>query len=372
MIIGVPKEVQVQEYRVGLVPSAVLELVTHGHKVLVQHDAGVGIGFHDADYEKVGAIITRSVEEIFLKSEMIVKIQEPQLDECKMLHEEQILFAYLHLAPDPKQAANLKSSGCTAIAYETVTDDLGKLPLLTPMSEVAGRLAIQVGAHALTKQQGGSGVLLGGVPGVPAGTVVIIGAGTVGTNAMLMAIGIGAHVVVLDKCMSRLQELDLIFGSRITTVYATMDNIGKYTSKADLIVGAILLPGAAAPKIINKSMLRKMKHGSVLVDVTIDQGGCSETSRATTHEDPTYIEENIVHYCVVNMPSAVPRTSTFALNNVSLPFIIDLADKGYKTALLEDPNLLNGLNVHKGQITHEIVANDLGCRYMPALDALKK
>ncbi len=372
MIIGIPKEIKIQEYRVGLVPSAVFELVAHGHKVIVQHEAGIGIGFNDVDYEKAGAIISRSAEEIFNKSEMIVKAQEPQPNECKMLHEKQILFTYLHLAPYPKQAAELKASGCTAIAYETVTNDLGKLPLLTPMSEVAGRLAIQVGAHALTKQQGGSGVLLGGVPGVPSGTVVIIGAGMVGTNAMLMAIGTGAQVIILDKCMPRLQELDLLFGSCITTVYATIDNIGEYVSKADLVIGAVLLPGAAAPKLINRSMLRKMKSGSVLVDVSIDQGGCSETSRPTTHDEPTYIEENIVHYCVINMPSAVPRTATFALNNVTLPFIMALADKGYKTALLEDPNLLNGLNVHKGQITYETIANDLGCRYTPAVEALKK
>ncbi|CAL7960974.1 Alanine dehydrogenase [Gammaproteobacteria bacterium] len=372
MIIGVPKETKICEYRVGLVPSAVLELVTRGHKMIVQHEAGINSGFNDYDYEKAGAIISYSAEEIFIKSEMIVKVQEPQPIECKMLHEEQVLFTYLHLAPYPKQAAALKASGCTAIAYETVTDNFGKLPLLTPMSEVAGRLAIQVGAHALEKHHGGSGVLLGGLPGVPAGVVVIIGAGVVGSNAMLMAIGIGARVILLDNNVRRLQELDLTFGSRITTVYATMDNIGKYISKADLVVGAVLSPGAVAPKIINKSMLHKMKPGSVLVDVSIDQGGCCETSRPTTHDEPTYVKENIVHYCVINMPSAVPRTSTFALNNVTLPFIIGLANKGYRTALLEDPNLLNGLNVHKGQITYETVANDLGCRYMPAVEALKK
>lgn len=371
MIIGVPKEIKMHEYRVGLIPSSVLELVSREHKVIVQHEAGINIGFNDADYEKAGAIISHSTEEIFVKSEMIIKIQKPEVTECEMLHEDQILFSSLNLASYPKQATELKASGCTAIAYETVTDNAGKLPLLTPMSEVAGRLSVQVGAHALEKQQGGSGVLLGGVPGVPAGNVVIIGGGVVGINATLMAIGNGARVIMLDKHMPRLQELDLIFGSRITTVYATMDNIEKYISKADLVIGAILLPGAATPKVINKHMLHKMKPGSVLVDVSIDQGGCCETSKPTTHENPTYIENNIVHYCVVNMPSAVPRTSTFALNNVTLPFIIDLADKGYKTALLEDPNLLNGLNVHKGQITYETIANDLGCRYMPAALALK-
>lgn len=371
MIIGVPKEIKIQEYRAGLIPSSVRELVTKGHKIIVQHDAGIGIGFNDADYEKAGAVISRSVEEIFIKSEMIVKVKEPQPNECKMLHEDQILFTYLHLAPDAKLAAGLKTSGCTAIAYETVTDNLGKLPLLTPMSEVAGRLSIQVGAHSLEKKQGGSGILLGGVPGVSAGTVVIIGAGTVGTNAMLIAMGIGARVIVLDKNVPRLQELDTFFGSRVGTVYANIGNIERYVTEADLVIGAVLLPGAAAPKLISKAMVKKMRPGSVIVDVSIDQGGCCETSHPTTHDDPTYIQEGVVHYCVANMASAVPRTSAFALNNVTLPFIIALADKGYKKALLEDQHLLNGLNVHKGQITYESVANDLGYRYMPAIEALK-
>lgn len=372
MIIGVPKEIKIQEYRVGLVPSSVRELVVHGHKVIVQHDVAIGIGVTDKCYEKAGAIISHSPEEIFNKAEMIVKVKEPQPIECEMLREDQILFTYLHLAPDSKQAAGLKSSGCVAIAYETVTDSFGKLPLLAPMSEVAGRLSIQVGAHALEKKQGGSGILLGGVPGVSAGTVVIIGAGVVGTNAMLVAIGTGARAIILDKYMPRLQELDLIFGSRITTVYATTDNIEKYIYEADLVVGAVLLPGAAAPKVINKSMLHKMKPGSVLVDVSVDQGGCFETTRPTTHDNPTYIEENIVHYCVANMPGAVPRTSTFALNNVTLPFVVSLADKGYKQALLEDQNLLNGLNVYKGQITYRAVADALSCDYTPAMVALTK
>ena len=372
MIVGVPKEIKNQEHRVGLIPSSVHELVSHGHKVIVQHDAGIGAGFNDADYEAVGAIISNNAEEIYAKSEMIVKVKEPQENECKMLHEGQILYAYLHVAPDPEQAKALIASRCTAIAYETVTDNSGKLPLLTPMSEVAGRLAVQVGAHALEKKQGGSGVLLGGVPGVPAGTIVIIGAGVVGTNAIIAAVGIGAHVIVMDKYMPRLQELDLIFGSRITTVYASAVNIEKYIVLADLIIGAVLVPGTTAPKVITRAMLSKMKPGSVLVDVAVDQGGCFETTRATTHDNPMYIEEGIIHYCVANMPGAVPRTSAVALNNATLPFALALADKGYKKALIEDKNLLNGLNIHKGQVTYKAVADACNCVYVPALEALSK
>lgn len=371
MLIGVPKEIKIQEYRVGLVPSSVRELVAHGHKIMVQHNAGVGIGVSDADYEKVGATIIHSAEEIFAKAEMIVKVKEPQQSECKMLHEGQILYTYLHLAPDPKQTAALKASGCTAIAYETVTDRFGRLPLLSPMSEVAGRLSIQVGAHCLEKKQGGLGVLLGGVAGVSAANVVILGGGVVGTNALMMAIGLGARVAVIDKSTPRLQELDALFGSRISTIYANSDNVEKYVTMADLVIGGVLLPGAAAPKLVTRDMLKKMRPGSVLVDVSIDQGGCFETSHATTHDDPTYVEEGVVHYCVANMPGAVPRTSTFALNNATLPFALAIADKGYKKALLEDPHLLNGLNVHKGHITYEAVANDLGYRYMPAREALE-
>jgi len=371
MLIGVPKEIKIQEYRVGLVPSSVRELVHHDHKVMIQHNAGLGIGVSDADYTKAGAVIVNSAEEIFAKAEMIIKVKEPQTSECKMLHEGQILFTYLHLAPDPKQTEALKDSGCTAIAYETVTDSHGKLPLLSPMSEVAGRLAIQVGAHCLEKKQGGIGILLGGVPGVAAGHVVVIGSGVVGTNSMMIALGMGARVTLLDRSVTRLAELDLIFGSKISTIYANADNIERSVTKADLVIGAVLLPGAAAPKLVTREMLKKMRPGSVLVDVSIDQGGCFETSRPTTHDDPTYIEEGIVHYCVANMPGAVPRTSAFALNNATLPFALALANKGYKKALLDDPNLLNGLNVHKGHITYEAVANDLGLRYMPALEALE-
>lgn len=370
MIIGVPKETRIQEYRVGLVPAAVRELVARGHKVIVQHESGIGIGVTDGDYDKAGATISRSPEEIFDKSEMVIKVEAPQLSECEMLHEDQVLFTYLHLATDSKQTLALKASGCIAIAYETVTDDHGKLPLLAPMSEVAGRLAIQVGAHALEKKQGGSGVLLAGVPGVPSSTVVIIGAGVVGMNAMLAAIGCRARVIVIDKDLNKLRDIIFVHGSRVTTVYSNADNIEQYVAMADLVVGAVLLPGATAPKIVSREVLRNMMPGSVLVDVAIDQGGCFETSRPTTHDDPTYIEDGVVHYCVTNMPSAVPRTATFALNNVTLPFVIALADKGYKKAFLDDPNLLNGLNIYKGQITCEAVANDLGHRYTPAIEAI--
>jgi len=372
VLIGVPKEVKNQEYRVGLVPASVREVVAHGHQVLVQSGAGKGIGFDDAAYEKVGAKISKSPEEIFAKAEMIVKVKEPQPDECKMLKEGQVLFTYLHLAPDPKLTAALKASGATCIAYETVTDKFGRLPLLAPMSEVAGRLAIQAGAHCLEKKQGGSGILLGGVPGVDKAKVIVIGGGVAGTNAARMAAGLEARVVVIEKSINRLQELDQQFGSTITTVYANTDNIERHVLTADLVIGAVLLPGAAAPKLVTREMLKKMKAGAVLVDIAIDQGGCFESSHATTHDDPIYIEENIVHYCVANMPGAVPRTSTFALNNATLPFVLALANKGYKKALLEDINLLRGLNIHKGYITYEAVASDLGYRYMPAEEALEQ
>lgn len=371
MLIGVPKEIKNQEYRVGLVPSSIRELVNHNHKIIVEHNAGMGIGVTDADYEKAGAKISRSAEEIFAKAEMIVKVKEPQPNECKMLREGQILFTYLHLAPDPKQTAALKTSGCTAIAYETVTDDKGGLPLLAPMSEVAGRLSIQAGAHCLEKRQGGIGVLLGGVPGVEPALVVVIGGGVVGTNAIRMAMGLEARVVVLDKSLDRLQKLDMQFGSKVNTIYATVDNIEKHVLNADLVIGAVLIPGAAAPKLVTREMLKKMRPGSVLADVSIDQGGCFETSHPTTHDNPTYVEENIVHYCVANMPGAVPRTSAFALNNATLPFVLTIADKGYKKALLDNLHLLAGLNVHKGLITCEAVANDLGYRYTPAKEALE-
>lgn len=372
MLIGVPKEIKNQEYRVGLTPSSVRELIAHGHTVMVQSTAGNGIGVSDDDYKAIGATIVATPAEIFAKAEMIVKVKEPQANECAMLREGQILFTYLHLAPDPKQTEGLVKSKCTAIAYETVTDNFGRLPLLSPMSEVAGRLSIQVGAHALEKKQGGAGVLLGGVPGVAPAKVVVIGGGVSGVNAARMAMGMGAKVTIMDKSLPRLQELDAIFGNKLSTVYANAENIEKYVTIADLVVGAVLLPGAAAPKLITRAMLKKMRPGSVLVDISIDQGGCFETSRVTTHDNPTFVEEGIVHYCVANMPGAVPRTSAFALNNATLPFTLALADKGYKQALLDDPHLLNGLNVHKGLITYKAVADDLGYAYVPAREALEK
>lgn len=372
MLIGVPKEIKIQEHRLGLVPSSVRELVLHGHQIIIEHNAGVGVGYNDADYEAVGATIVGTAEEVFVRADMIVKVKEPQPSECKILREGQVLFTYLHLAPDPTQAIGLKESGCTAIAYETVTDAQGHLPLLAPMSEVAGRLSIQAGAHCLEKKQGGTGVLLGGVPGVPRGKVIILGGGVVGANALLMAIGMGANVTILDKSLTRLQELDMYFGSRINTTHATAGAIEKSVLTADLIIGAVLMPGHATPKLINREMLSHMQPGSVLVDVSIDQGGCCETSRPTNYNEPTYIEEGIVHYCVTNMPGAVPRTSALALNNATLPFILEIADKGYKKALLENPHLLNGLNVHKGNITYEAVAKDLGHAYVPAEKALKE
>lgn len=370
MRIGVPKEIKPNEFRVGLVPSSVRDLIDHGHQVMVQHGAGSGIGVSDEDYKKVGAVISHSPEEIFAKADMIVKVKEPLADEIKMLREDQILFTYLHLAPNPKLTAGLKASGCIAIAYETVTDNFGSLPLLAPMSEVAGRLSIQAGAHCLEKNQGGSGVLLSGVPGVSPGTVVVLGGGVVGTNAIQMALGMRAKVIAIDKSLSRLRQLDVLFGDRLVTVYANKDNIERYVARADLVVGAVLIAGAVAPKLVTKKMLSTMRPGSVLVDVSIDQGGCFETSHVTSYDAPTFIEENIVHFCVANMPGSVPRTSAFALNNATLPFALAIADKGYKKALLDDRHLLNGLNVHKGHVTYEAVANDLGYRYVAAAEAL--
>jgi alanine dehydrogenase len=371
MLIGVPKEIKNQEYRVGLTPESAGEVVKHGHQIIVETNAGIGIGCSDQDYEKAGAEIVRTAQEVFDRAEMIVKVKEPQPNECKMLRKGQVLFTYLHLAPDLKQAEDLVTSGCTAIAYETVTDNRGQLPLLAPMSEVAGRLSIQAGAHCLEKKQGGLGVLLGGVPGVAPAKVVVIGGGFVGTNAIMVAVGMGAQVTILDKSIKRLQELNLKFGNALNTVYSTAGALEKYVLDADLVVGAVLIPGAAAPKLISKDMLKHMRQGSVLVDVAIDQGGCFATSHATTHDNPTYIIDGIVHYCVANMPGAVPRTSTFALNNATLPYTLTLADKGCKKALLSDKNLLNGLNVHAGYITYKAVADDLGMKYMDPLKALE-
>lgn len=370
MLIGVPKEIKNHEYRVGLVPGSVRELLASGHKVVVETNAGVGIGFSDDDYQAVGATIAETAKEIFDTADMIVKVKEPQPKECKMLREGQVLFTYLHLAPDPEQANLLAESGCTAIAYETVTDAYGRLPLLAPMSEVAGRMSIQAGAHSLEKAQGGSGVLLGGVPGVAAAEVVVLGGGSVGTNAIRMAMGMEAQVTVIDASLKRLQELDFQFGSKLNTLFATKDNIERCVVGADLIVGAVLVAGAAAPRIVTREMIKEMRDGSVLVDVSIDQGGCFETSRPTTHAEPTYVEEGAVHYCVTNMPGAVPRTATFALNNATLPFTLALANKGARRALQEDPHLMHGLNVHKGVFTHAAVASDLEKSYVPALEAL--
>ncbi len=356
MLIGVPKEVKNHEYRVGLVPSSVREHIYHGHQVIVETNAGLGIGVTDEDYVKVGAGIVDSAEEIFARAEMVVKVKEPQPEEYRQLREGQILFTYLHLAPDLPQTQGLVDSGCIAIAYETVTSDRGGLPLLAPMSEVAGRMSVQVGAHCLEKEQGGSGMLLGGVPGVAAAKVVIIGGGVSGTNAARMAMGMEAHVTVIDRSLHRLYELDMQFGPMLNTIYSTVDAIERHVEGADLVIGAVLVPGAAAPKLVTRDMIKAMRPGSVLVDIAIDQGGCFETSRGTTHAEPTYVEEGVVHYCVTNMPGAVARTSTFALNNATLPFSLDLANKGYKRAMAEDRHLKNGLNVFEGKVTYKEVA----------------
>ncbi len=370
MIVGVPREIKPQENRVGLVPGSVREVIRVGGAVLVERNAGLGIGITDEDYQLVGAEIVDSVDELFERAELIIKVKEPQPVECRRLREGQTIFTYLHLAPDRQQTRLLKESGVTAIAYETVTQNDGGLPLLTPMSQVAGRMSIQAGAHCLEMAQGGSGILLSGVPGVSPGHVVVIGGGVVGTNAARMAMGMGAHVTVLDKSLARLRELDFQFGSKLNTIYATSEALERYVVDADLVVGAVLVHGASAPKLVTRAMLKAMRPGSVVVDVAIDQGGCFETSRPTTHQDPTYMADGVVHYCVANMPGAVPKTSTFALNNATLPFILSLVTKGVKQGLLSDGHLLNGLNVHQGMITYEAVARDLGYDYMTATDAL--
>ena len=370
MRIGVPKEIKSQEFRVGLVPSSVHELVRRGHTVWVEQNAGVGIGMADKDYLKAGAQIAKNADEVFQNAELIIKVKEPQPEECKKLTKDHTLFTYLHLAPDPIQAKLLQESQCTAIAYETVTHMDGSLPLLVPMSQVAGRMSIQAGAHCLEKAEGGSGILLGGVPGMAAANVLIIGGGVVGTNAARMAMGLEARVTVLDMSLQRLRELDFQFGSKITTIYSTSDSIDQLIPEADLVIGGVLTAGATAPKLVRKEHLSQMRKGSVLVDVSIDQGGCFETSRPTTHQDPTYIVDGIVHYCVANMPGAVPRTSTVALNNATLPFVVALAEKGIHSALLSNPHLLNGLNVHRGKITHKAVADALNEPYVAAKQAL--
>ncbi|RVT87902.1 alanine dehydrogenase [Inhella crocodyli] len=367
MRIGVPTEIKNHEYRVGMTPASVREAVHHGHQVLVQAGAGAGIGCDDAAYQAAGAQILPDAAAVFAQADMIVKVKEPQAQECAMLRRGQLLFTYLHLAPDPEQAAGLMKSGCTAIAYETITDERGGLPLLAPMSEVAGRMAIQVGAVALQKANGGLGVLLGGVPGVAPAKVVVLGGGVVGTHAARMAMGLGADVTVLDKSLPRLRQLDEVFGGRLRTGYASLDATEEAVLGADLVVGAVLVPGAAAPKLVRRAHLARMKPGSVLVDVAIDQGGCFETSRATTHADPTYVVDGVVHYCVANMPGAVPRTSAFALNNATLPFTLALADRGWRAACQADRHLAAGLTVHEGQIAHAAVARDLGLPHVAAL-----
>ncbi|WP_240098773.1 alanine dehydrogenase [Thermomonas flagellata] len=370
MQIGVPKEIKNHEYRIGLTPAGVRELTAHGHQVMVQQDGGKAIGLTDELYARAGAEIVASAEEIFSRAEMIVKVKEPQPAECAMLRPGQVLFTYLHLAPDPQQTAALVKSGATCIAYETVTDARGGLPLLAPMSEVAGRMAVQAGAHALEKAQGGSGVLLGGVPGVKPAEVLVIGGGVVGLNAARMAMGMNAHVTLLDRSLERLKYIDEVYGHQLTTIYSTHDAIEERLPETDLVIGAVLIPGAAAPKLVSRAQLGLMRPGSVLVDVAIDQGGCFETSRPTTHQNPTYEVDGIIHYCVANMPGGVARTSTFALTNATLPFVVQLANKGARQALLDDPHLLDGLNVHAGQVTYEAVARDLGYPYVPARTAL--
>ncbi len=371
MIIGVPKEIKVREYRVGLVPASVRELTDRGHRVLVETGAGLGIGCTDAHYEAAGATIVPGAADVFGRAEMIVKVKEPQAIERQRLKQGQVLFTYLHLAPDPEQARDLLQSGATCIAYETVTSPAGGLPLLAPMSEVAGRMSIQAGAYFLEKAHGGLGVLLGGVPGVDPGKVVIIGGGVVGTHAAAIALGMGAEVWVLDRNVDVLRGLWRQFGRPLNTVFSTRDAIEKHCVSADLVIGGVLIPGASAPRLITHDIVRCMKPGSVIVDVAIDQGGCCETSRPTTHDEPTYVVDGVIHYCVANMPGAVPRTSAFALNNATLPYVLALADKGCQRALAEDPHLLAGLNVHNGRVTHRQVAEALGYDYVDPRQALR-
>jgi len=370
MHIGVPKEIKNNEYRVGLTPAGARELCRHGHQVTIETQAGAAIGFTDQHYVAAGASVAATAAEIYAGADMIIKVKEPQPVEYQQLRPGQILYAYLHLAPDPDQTRGLIDSGAVCIAYETVTDAQGGLPLLAPMSEVAGRMSIQAAAHALEKAQGGSGVLLGGVPGVPPAHVTVIGGGVVGINAARMALGLGANVTILDRSLPRLREIDNDYEGRIGTLYSTHDAIEAEVRIADALIGAVLIPGAAAPKLVTRNMLKLMKPGSVLVDVAIDQGGCAETSRATTHEDPTYVVDGVIHYCVANMPGAVARTSTLALTNATLAHAIAIAGKGVRRALEEDEHLRNGLNVCRGQVTYEAVARDLGHAYVPAETAL--
>ncbi|WP_224825138.1 alanine dehydrogenase [Cognatishimia sp. MH4019] len=371
MHIGCPKEIKPQEFRVGLTPNAAREAVAHGHTVSVQTQAGAGAGFPDEDYIAAGAQITDTAEEIFASADMIVKVKEPQAVERKMLRENQILFTYLHLAPDPEQTKDLLASGCTAIAYETVTDAAGGLPLLAPMSEVAGKLAPQVGAWTLQKANGGRGVLMGGIPGVGPARVAVIGGGVVGTHAARVAAGMGADVTVLDRSLPRMRYLDDAFSGLFKTSFASAGNTAELVADADMVIGAVLIPGAAAPKLVTRAQLSDMKPGAAIVDVAIDQGGCFETSKATTHQDPIYEVDGIMHYCVANMPGAVARTSTIGLGNATMPFMLALADKGWRQACEDDPHLLNGLNVHAGHLTYYAVGKALGMDVMSPTLALK-
>ena len=363
MLIGVPKEIKDQEHRVGLTPASVREIVAHGHSVLVETHAGDGIGAADADYRKAGAEIAPTAEDVFARAEMLVKVKEPQAVERKRLKRGQVLFTYLHLAPDPEQTKDLIASGAVCIAYETITDAHGGLPLLAPMSEVAGRMAVQAGAHCLETAQGGMGILPGGVAGVAPAKIVILGAGVVGTNAAQIAVGSGAHVVVLDRNLDKLRRIEDLFGARTITVFSNQENLEHHVLSADLVIGAVLVAGAAAPKLVTRDMVSKMKKGSVLVDVAIDQGGCFETSKPTTHTHPTYVVDGVVHYCVANMPGGVPRTSTYALNNATLPYVLQLADMGYRDAMRRNAHLQAGLNVHEGVVTNKAVAEALGHPY---------
>jgi alanine dehydrogenase len=368
--VGVPKEIKTHEYRVGLTPAGARELVQQGHHVLIEHDAGAGIGCSDDAYRASGAAIAATAAELFAAAQIIVKVKEPQPPEIALLRPGQVLFTYLHLAADESQTLGLMQSGATCIAYETVTDRAGALPLLAPMSEVAGRMAVQVGAHCLEREPGGAGILLGGVPGVAPAKVVILGGGVAGTNAARMAAGLEASVTIIDKSLPRLKELDLQFGARATTLFATTASIEQMVLAADMVIGAVLVPGAAAPKLVTRDMVRRMRPGSVLVDIAIDQGGCFETSRPTTHAQPTYVEHGVVHYCVTNMPGAVARTSTFALTNATLPFVLALAGKGWRQAMLDDPHLAEGLNVHEGRVTHGAVARALGLPFTAVHEVL--
>lgn len=371
MLIGVPREKKNHEYRVGLTPAGVRELTSAGHKVLIEQDAGAAIGLSDEAYQQAGAEIAETAAAIFDAAELIVKVKEPLEDERRQLRSGQALFTYLHLAPDFEQTRDLVDSGAICIAYETVTDDDGGLPLLAPMSEVAGRMAIQAAAHALEKTQGGMGVLIGGVPGVAPANVVVIGGGVVGINAARMAMGLGADVTILDKSLARLKNLDEQFGPQLKTIYATVESVDCAVLNADIVIGAVLLPGARAPKLISRQMLAEMKPGSVLVDVSIDQGGCFESAKPTTHDQPTYQEQGVIHYCVANMPGAVARTSTFALTNATLPFVMALANKGIKQALLDDPHLLAGLNIYQGKVTHQAVAEAHGYEFVSPESVLR-